>query len=369
MARSEAPFKYFVVDAFTSSPLKGNPAVVCFLDKQKDQECLQAMAQEFKWLTCYLTKVIDMESSSNIPRYNLRWFTPTLEVKICAHGTLASAHAIFSTGMVQGNDVEFVTKSGVLLAKRILENQNGETLKKQLKSNKFLIQLCFPLYSAVQLDPSEINFIPKSLKGQSTINFVKMSRENDLIVELESSKDVIDFNPIEEDIAKWPGRGVAITAIAPYRSGFDFFTRLFAPNAGIMEDHVCGSIHCVLAPYWSKKLGKSHLKVYMASPRGGTLMLHVEEESHSVTISGEAVTVMEVEEAKDMKDVQWTIGKSLDQRMVELKFRKIRKLLGLNVWVSVLDDKKEKPAGGENEKKDTYDAHLGVFNPTIIMNK
>ncbi|XP_021717095.1 uncharacterized protein LOC110684958 [Chenopodium quinoa] len=299
MVGVKTSLKYFVVDAFTSSPLKGNPAVVLLLDEEKDQECLQAMAQEFNLLTCFVTKVTTLKASKT-PRYNLRWFAPASEVKICGHGTIACTHAIFSTGVVQGNEIEFDTLSGVFLAKRIIENnrsgsheisKNDEIFQNGHK--KFLIQLRFPLYPTVQLESNEMKLVPPSLKGPSTLNIMKMSRENDLIVELMSSKDVTDYKPKMDEIKKWPGRGVAITGLAPPESEFDFFTRLFSPNFGIDEDQVCGSIHCAVAPYWSKKLGKSHLKAYMASPRGGILRLNVDTDAQSVLIAGEAVTVME----------------------------------------------------------------------------
>ncbi|CAO2815834.1 unnamed protein product [Amaranthus hypochondriacus] len=284
-----SPFKYFVVDAFTSSPLNGNPAVVFFLNEEKDQKSLQAMAQEFNLLTCYVTKVASLKASDT-PRFNLRWFAPASEVKICGHGTIACTHAILSDGAIQGNEIEFVTQSGVFLAKRILEfetDSNGHKI-----GNSF-IQLSFPLYPTLQLEPFEMKLVPYSLKGSSTLNIMKMPNENDLIVELMSSKHVTDYNPKMDEIKKWPGRGVAITGLAPPNSGFDFFTRLFSPNFGIDEDQVCGSIHCAVAPYWSKKLGKSNLKAYMASPRGGTLRLQVDTEGERVLIAGEAVTVME----------------------------------------------------------------------------
>ncbi|XP_057247828.1 uncharacterized protein LOC104904809 isoform X1 [Beta vulgaris subsp. vulgaris] len=244
--KTRAFFKYFVVDAFTSSPLKGNPAVVFLLNEEKDTKSLQAMAQEFNLLTCYVTKLTPSKLSKT-PRYNLRWFAPASEVKICGHGTIACTHAIFSTGTTQGNEIEFVTQSGVFSAKRISENGNQINGHELLRNDDFLeyqhkrclIQLRFPLYPTVPLEPIEMKLVPVSLKGPSTLNIMKMSRENDLI------------------------------------------------------DQVCGSIHCAVAPYWSKKLGKSDLKAYMASPRGGILMLHVDTETQSVLIAGEAVTVME----------------------------------------------------------------------------
>ncbi|KMT00975.1 hypothetical protein BVRB_9g222380 [Beta vulgaris subsp. vulgaris] len=242
--KTRAPFKYFVVDAFTSSPLKGNPAVVFLLNEEKDTKSLQAMAQEFNLLTCYVTKLTPSKLSK-IPRYNLRWFAPASEVKICGHGTIACTHAIFSsTGTIQGNEIEFVTQSGVFSAKRISENGNQINGHELLRNDDFLeyqhkkclIQLRFPLYPTVALEPIEMKLVPVSLKGPSTLNIMKMSRENDLIVELLSSKHVTDFNPKMDEIKIWPGRGVAITGLAPLGSGFDFFTRLFSPNFGIDEE-------------------------------------------------------------------------------------------------------------------------------------
>lgn len=291
--------KYFVVDAFANAPTKGNPAVVCFLEEERDQEWLQAIAQEFNLLTCYLTTLDGPKTAMDHPTFGLRWFAPATEVKICGHGTIACAHVLFSKGIVKGNKVEFLTQSGAFVAEKIsrskqrdFDNENTG-MDMDIKRDNFLVQLHFPLWHPTKLNPSELELVPKSVQGSSMVNVMKMARENDLIVELSSSKLVAEFQPSMEEIEGWPGRSMAITGIAPPESGFDFFTRLFSPNYGIAEDQVCASIHCVLAPYWSKKLGKSNLRAYMASPRGGVLEFLVEEDKHKVLIAGKAVTVME----------------------------------------------------------------------------
>ncbi|KAJ0979626.1 hypothetical protein J5N97_015100 [Dioscorea zingiberensis] len=131
-----------------------------------------------------------------------------------------------------------------------------------------------------------------SSKG-SVINVQKTGTSGDLLVEVTSGLDVANLKPKFDEIRQCAGRGLIITGSAPSGSGYDFFSRFFSPKLGVDEDAVCGSVHCALAPYWSKKLGKHNLIAYMASPRGGRLDLTLDENAERVYIRGEAVTVME----------------------------------------------------------------------------
>ncbi|KAK9083967.1 hypothetical protein Scep_030438 [Stephania cephalantha] len=125
------------------------------------------------------------------------------------------------------------------------------------------------------------------------ISVNKMDRSGDIIVELSSGEVVANLQPQFEEIEKCTASGVIVTGIAPSGSGFDFFSRFFCPKLKINEDPVCGSAHCALVPYWSKKLGKKNFTAYMASPRGGILDLDLDEENNRVRIRGRAITVME----------------------------------------------------------------------------
>ncbi|ONK63723.1 uncharacterized protein A4U43_C07F18250 [Asparagus officinalis] len=291
---------YAVIDAFTDAPFKGNPAAVCFLEKHDygyDDEWMQSVAKEFNISeTAFLTPAPhhfsshedDGEDADSNPRFNLRWFTPVAEVKLCGHGTIAAAHFIFTSGTVKGDVIEFVTKSGILTAKKICRlKHSGDDAQ-----DGFSIELDFPVITFGECEPKEIPSIPTTLNGLSMISVQKTSTAGDLIVELSSGEDVVNIQPNFDEIQKCAGMGLIITAPAPPGSGFDFFSRFFCPKLGINEDPVCGSAHCALAPYWSKKLGKHSLIAFMASPRGGRLELELVEEAQRVHIKGKAVTVM-----------------------------------------------------------------------------
>lgn len=296
----KVPVRYAVVDAFTNTPFKGNPAAVCLLDENERQDAylddswMQSLAKEFN--ISETTFLLPFRSTSNhieiqesngkpVPRFHLRWFTPVREVDLCGHATLASAHFLFSSGEVCGDVIEFDTKSGVLTAK-----------KSQGLSNKgcFSIELDFPVVSLTECGPitEMLPHIGTTLAGATIINTVKTTG-GDLLVEVGSSAEVVDVQPQFEEIRNCPvDRGLIVTGAAPSGSGFDFFTRFFCPKFGINEDPVCGSAHCALAPYWGKKLGKSQLVSYMASERSGILHLQLETGGKRVMIRGEAVTIM-----------------------------------------------------------------------------
>ncbi|KAL7172329.1 hypothetical protein ACSBR2_031927 [Camellia fascicularis] len=282
--------KYCVVDAFTDSPFKGNPAAICLLEEERDDEWLQAVATEFNLSeTCYLTRITDSDSetqdsshSTSNPRFRLRWFTPVAEVQLCGHATLAAAHVLFTSGLVNANQIEFLTLSGVLTAKRVPESQDC-----------FLIELDFPVVPLVDFDSVEVSSVSKALSGASVIDLKMTITEKDLYVVLPSGNAVADLQPQFDEIQRCPGLGVIVTGLAPPRSGFDFFSRCFFPKLGMKEDPVTGSAHCALAGYWSKKLGKYDFVAYQASPRGGILNLHFDEKSQRVLLRGKAVTVMD----------------------------------------------------------------------------
>lgn len=286
--------KYAVIDAFTNTPFKGNPAAVCFLEEEDegkvDEEWMQSVAKEFNISqTSFLTRTI---SGAN-PRFNLRWFTPVTEVKLCGHGTIAAAHFLLTSGIAKGDMIEFVTKSGLLTATKVNRfSEDTSVLSNGKAEEDFSIELDFPMISVLECDDLEILSIPKTLNGLSMVKVLKTATAGDFIVELASGEDVANIQPNFDEIEKCPGRGIIITGPAPTESEFDFISRFFCPKFGINEDPVCGSAHCALAPYWSKKLGKQSLTAYMASPRGGRLDLQLDEETERVRMRGPAVTIM-----------------------------------------------------------------------------
>ncbi|MQM18701.1 hypothetical protein Taro_051696 [Colocasia esculenta] len=293
---------YAVIDAFTSVAFKGNPAAVCLLEEggwdtaAAGDSWMKSVAAEFNISeTCFLTRVPPEghADAAVVPRFRLRWFTPVEEVDLCGHATLAAAHFLFKSSLAECNQVEFITRSGVLTAKKIcgLGQMNGAKYPDNGDVEQFSIELDFPVVSVVECHSAEVSLLPGTLKGVSVVD-VKKTAGGDLLVELDSGKDVANIQPQFDEIRRCAGRGLIVTGPAPDGSGFDIFSRFFCPKLGINEDPVCGSAHCVLAPYWRRKIGKSNLIAYMASPRGGRLDLLLEEETQRVKIRGEAVTVM-----------------------------------------------------------------------------
>lgn len=285
--------KYFVVDAFTDSAFKGNPAAVCFLESEKDEKWLQAVAAEFNISqTGYLTPITTDVAVTSNPRFRLRWFTPVAEVKLCGHATLAASHILFSNGLVSSDIIEFDTLSGILTAKKVPESINPESVSNGEAKESFLIELDFPVVPTTEFSIDAVS-ISKALNSAPIIDVKKTTTFGDLFVVLPSGKDVAEINPEFGEILKCPGRGVIVSGVAPPESGFDFYSRFFCPKLGINEDPVCGSAHCALAPYWSKKLGKCDFMAYQASPRSGILDIHVDEQNQRVLLRGKAVTVLE----------------------------------------------------------------------------
>ncbi|OIW12681.1 hypothetical protein TanjilG_24614 [Lupinus angustifolius] len=280
---AKKPVRYWLVDAFTESAFKGNPAAVCLLEEdsasKEDEKWMQDVAAEFNISqTCYL---VPITTSNSIPRFHLRWFTPITQVNLCGHATLAAAHTLFSFGLVQTSIIEFVTLSGVLTAKKVpaINVTDASNLPNGKTHDKFYIELDFPSDPVTEFNFAEASQISEALKGASVV--------------VASGNNVIEVQPQHDAIVKCPGKGIIVTAVAPPESGFDFYSRFFAPKSGINEDPACGTAHCALASYWSKKLGKCDFNAYQASPRGGVLNIHLDEQNQRVLLRGKAVTVME----------------------------------------------------------------------------
>ncbi len=257
----------FVVDAFTDSPFAGNPAAVCVLSGEVDDAWLASVAREMNLSeTAFLRRTGDA--------WSLRWFTPTVEVDLCGHATLGSAHALWEAGLAdRKRPIRFETKSGPLGA-----------IHRESR-----IELDFP---AEPSGPAEAPAALTAALGLSASSVVSCGRNRlDFLLELGSESQVRevapDFRALVEPTR--PGRGVIVTARSdsPER---DFVSRYFAPAAGIDEDPVTGSAHCCLGPYWGKRLGKSELVGYQASARGGTVGVRLGGGGR-VALIGQAVTV------------------------------------------------------------------------------
>lgn len=251
------------VDAFTNRPFAGNPAGVCILPKPAEPAWMLDVAREMNLAeTAFLVQQRD--------GYDLRWFTPTVEVDLCGHATLASAHVLWEDGHLKQNaQARFHTKSGLLTADK----------------NDGWIDLDFPATPAKPI--SAPAGLVEALGAKPT--FVGRS-PFDVFVEVESESTVRTLTPNLSAIAEIEARGVIVTSRGDGTSKYDFVSRFFAPQSGVPEDPVTGSAHCALAPYWSAKLGKNELVAYQASSRGGELRLRLVGDR--VTIGGQAVTVL-----------------------------------------------------------------------------
>jgi predicted PhzF superfamily epimerase YddE/YHI9 len=255
-------FPLIQVDAFTDQAFAGNPAAVCLLTESRDETWMQNVAREMNLSeTAFLQRQAD--------GYSLRWFTPAVEVDLCGHATLASAHALWERGNLRPEqEARFHTRSGVLTAQRTPEG----------------IRLDFP---AVMAEPAEA---PPGLTAAlgATPRWVGRNRF-DYLVEVASEAELRGLKPDFGRLAELPVRGVIVTAAAS-TAGFDFVSRFFAPGAGIAEDPVTGSAHCCLAPFWRSRLGKDAMIGYQASARGGVVGVRVV--GSRVHLLGRAVTVL-----------------------------------------------------------------------------
>ncbi|HWS72495.1 MAG TPA: PhzF family phenazine biosynthesis protein [Thermoanaerobaculia bacterium] len=251
------------IDAFTDVPFRGNPAAVCFLDKVRETAWMQDVAMEMNLSeTAFLLRTAD--------GYSLRWLSPTVEIDLCGHATLASAHALWEEGRLpESETARFHTRSGLLTATR-----DGEW-----------IELDFPAKLEQPIDPS-----PDLIEGLGNPRIVYAGRNQlDYIVEVESEEVLRNLQPDHSKLRTLGLRGVIVTS-RPSSAGFDFLSRFFAPGSGIDEDPVTGSAHCCLGPYWASRLGKREFLAYQASPRGGVVRVRLEGDR--VKLGGRAVTVL-----------------------------------------------------------------------------
>jgi PhzF family phenazine biosynthesis protein len=255
------------VDAFTDRPFSGNPAAVCVLPSAPSDQWMRDVAREMNLSeTAYLVPRSDAADDG----YNLRWFTPAVEVDLCGHATVASAHVLWQDGhLAPGQQARFHTRSGLLTADR-----RGDW-----------IELDFPAKIADATEP------PPALLPALGITEAVFVGKNifDYLVEVDSEQTVRRLAPDHSLLRTLPVRGIIVTARGS-EGGFDFVSRFFAPGSGIDEDPVTGSAHTALGPYWAPLLGKTEFTAYQASPRGGVVRVRVNGDR--VLLGGQAVTVM-----------------------------------------------------------------------------
>ncbi|MDQ3011497.1 MAG: PhzF family phenazine biosynthesis protein [Acidobacteriota bacterium] len=262
------------IDAFTSEAFRGNPAAVCLLEAPKPTGWMQKVAAE---MNLPITAFVVQRSNAN--EADLRWFTPTVEMPLCGHATLASAHALWETGrLTETQEARFHIASGTLVCHRA---------GKQIEMN-------FPALPIQEAD------LPSAIAEAFGVRPRKVFRQrhNDgssghFMLELDSEESVRNLNPNFELLRKAAKAGIIVTARSN-TSIFDFVSRYFAGYVGIDEDSVTGSAHCMLTPYWAGVLGKAEMTAYQASARGGVIGVRLvkNDEGDRVFLSGEAITVL-----------------------------------------------------------------------------
>jgi PhzF family phenazine biosynthesis protein len=277
------------VDAFTDRPFGGNPAAVCVLAAAPTEQWMRDIAREMNLSeTAYLVprgngagevsaggvNAGGVNAGGVNDGYDLRWFTPAVEVDLCGHATVASAHVLWQDGhLPPGQQARFYTRSGLLTADR-----RGDW-----------IELDFPAKLATAAEP------PPALLPALGITHANFVGKNafDYLVEVDSEETVRRMAPDHSSLRTLPVRGIIVTARGAgsgSNGAFDFVSRFFAPGSGIDEDPVTGSAHTALGPYWAPILGKTEFTAFQASARGGVVKVRLSGDR--VLLSGQAVTVM-----------------------------------------------------------------------------
>jgi PhzF family phenazine biosynthesis protein len=254
------------VDAFTDRPFAGNPAGVCPLTGPADAGWMQRVAAELNLSETAFPRPVEDAGAD----YELRWFTPAVEVALCGHATLGAAHVLYETGAVPGDrPIRYRTLySGVLTVRR----EGG------------LLAMDFPAVPPARIDPPA--GLAEALGAEPL--WTGRNDQNDVLALLPDAAAVRALRPDQHALGRIDARGICVTAPG---DDHDFVSRFFAPRVGVPEDPVTGSAHCMLAPYWAERLGRTDLVAYQASARGGEVAVSVHDDR--VILRGSAVTVLD----------------------------------------------------------------------------
>ncbi len=249
----------YQIDAFANKPFEGNPAAVCPLDSWLPDNVMQSIAEENNL----------SETAFFVPTndgFHIRWFTPTSEVDLCGHATLATAYVLFKIHDINKDTIEFMSKSGILTVSN---------------KDEWLI-MNFPSQPPISCE------VPEEIIKAFGNTHIKCLKSEDFLVVFDNEEKVLSANPDFEELKKLDLRGVIITAKS---KKYDFVVRFFAPKYGVNEDPVTGSAYTQLMPYWSKRLGAKRLHAKQVSSRGGELFCELQE--GRVNIYGTAVKYLE----------------------------------------------------------------------------
>ncbi|MHB8089245.1 MAG: PhzF family phenazine biosynthesis protein [Anaerolineaceae bacterium] len=251
----------YQVDAFTDKLFSGNPAAVVLLEQQAETAWMQSVARE---MNLSETAFVHPQQGG----YHLQWFTPQVEVDLCGHATLASAHILWQTGLVKAAEtIRFFTRSGWL----------------SVSQRNDLIEMDFPSAQVVPVDVTEE--IITAVGARPDFTYISGDK---WLFEYSEASIIRKLKPDFSALKNHTGRALSVTAPSSTPE-FDFVSRYFAPWVGIDEDPVTGSAHCILGPYWAQKLGKNHLTAYQVSARGG--IVHMRISGDRTYVGGQAVTL------------------------------------------------------------------------------
>ncbi|XP_012579082.1 PREDICTED: phenazine biosynthesis-like domain-containing protein [Condylura cristata] len=278
----------FIADAFTAEAFRGNPAAVCLLENELDEDAHQKIAREMNLSeTAFIRKLHSTDNFTESSCFGLRWFTPASEVPLCGHATLASAAVLFYKIKNVNTTLTFVTLSGELKARKA--------------KNDIILDL--PLYPVHPQDFHEVENLIKTAIGDTVVQDICYSPDTrKLLVRLSDNYDRSFLENLKVSTQNLPQiensgkvKGLILTLKGQpggQKKGFDFYSRYFAPWVGVAEDPVTGSAHTVLSSYWSQELGKKEMYAFQCSPRGGELEISLRSDGR-VDIRGGAAIVLE----------------------------------------------------------------------------
>jgi PhzF family phenazine biosynthesis protein len=268
----------YQIDAFTKEACKGNPAAVCIVEEELPEAVMRVIAAEMNLSETAFVQRLQADGSSATAVYSIRWFTPKMEMPLCGHATLAASKVIFDCIGFKGEKIVFKSMSGELESRR---HEKGFTLD-------------FPADELVEPGPASDLLEAMGIRRYKEIIYGKNT--NKLVIRLHSEKEIRDLMPNFERMklvkACFPVKGVGVTAEG--EGIYDIVSRYFNPWAGVDEDPVTGSVHTVLAPYWSQLLGKKELRALQASQRSGEILIRIAGGGRLEFI-GDAVVVLQGE--------------------------------------------------------------------------
>jgi PhzF family phenazine biosynthesis protein len=271
--------RFYLVDAFTDQMFTGNPACVLLGANSLEEEVMQKIAREFNLSETAFPIPHDNTTFKSANHFHLRWFSPIVEVPLCGHATLATAHVLYSELANTNSSLSFTTQSGTLIVSK--------------RDERYVMD--FPRGEVTPIDFDTAILSALHLQGESVQNMMYCPNPNKLLIEVDNEKRIRDLSPEFDELIEISHRydvgSIIVTAVSN-STEYDFISRNFAPIRGVNEDPVTGSAHVILGPYWQEKLGKNKLRAYQASNRGGFMDIEVKE-SERVFLIGIARTIAE----------------------------------------------------------------------------